>query len=110
MSVWKFSDKETVEWFIKLHWRCYENEHPEFMTYYLNKHSPKTELNFKTEMARVRFSIEMTAISCDFITQLERFGDWLPQTLTRRVLKRFSTCKLCASEYCPGFMIKESEL
>jgi hypothetical protein len=53
MSVWKFSDEETVRWFIKLHWRCYENEHPEYMTYYLSKHSPDAQLKFKTELEAV---------------------------------------------------------
>lgn len=110
MTSWKFSDEETVKWFIKLHWRCYENEHPEFMTYYISRHSPTAQLQFKSELARVRFSYDITALSCEFITKLERFGDWLPQSLPRIVAKKLSKCELCQSEYCPGFMIKGGTL
>jgi hypothetical protein len=106
MAVWSFSDEETCKWFIKLHWRCYENEHPEFMTYYLSRYGTDAQLKFKTEIARMHFSREMTKISCEHITQLERFGDWLPQTVHRRLVNKITACSLCGSQYCPGFSNK----
>lgn len=104
-----YDDAEVIKWFLDLHQVCYENEHPEYMTFMVSKAAeikqPDSSISFKSEISRVQFSRQMTEISSHYIQELERMGDWLPKTLLRSLEKKAMGCPICSSEYCPGFMV-----